>query len=360
MPRIFVISRTSTFSYKGKPVKVQQVAEELGVRYVLEGSVRQSGDKIRITAQLIDALTGRHIWAQRYERKNEDIFALQDEITMEVLREIGIKLTEGELLSRRSNKTPNLNAFEKWLEALTYLREFNIEANNTARRLSEEIIALDPEWAHGYVLLAAVNYMDVWLGSSKSPRKSFAQATELLNKAMKVDENASSTYYHLCHVYGMQRQFDKAVAVGEKAIELNPNADSAYVYLAMTLNWMGKSEEAIKLHKKAMRLCPFPPSYYYLHLGHAYRSKGEYEKAITEYKKALHLTPQNIFAFLSLAVCYGLSGLEQESREAAEEVLKLNPNYNIKFFKKHMYMFINQELVKKWADALHKAGIPEG
>jgi len=164
----------------------------------------------------------------------------------------------------------------------------------------------------------------------------------------------------LCHVYGMQRQFDKAIAAGKKAVELDPNSDSAYVWLAMTLNWMGKTDEAIKLYKKAMRICPFPPSYYYLNLGHAYRSAGQCEKAITEYKKALHLTPKNIFAFSGVAVCYGLSGLEKDSRQAAEEVLRLNPNYNIKHYRKSMYMFTNQELVKSWADALHKAGIPEG
>jgi adenylate cyclase len=359
LPRVFVISRTSTFSYKDKPVKVQQVAEELGVRYVLEGSVQQSGDKIRITAQLIDALTGRHLWAQRYERDYKDIFALQDEITFEILKEIGVKLVEGEKI-RSGKKFTNLDALEKRMEALTYLRAFNIESNAIARRLAEETIALDPEHPAGYALLAWINIMDVWFGSSKSPRKSIAQATELGQKAIDLDENSDSAYSLLGYIYGMQRQYDKAVEAGQKAIELSPNSDEPYVGLAMTLNWMGKPEAAIELYKKAKRLCPFPPSLYYLNLGSAYGSVGRCEEAIAEFKKSLHLTPQNILAFMGSTICYGQLGLEEESRAAAAEVVKLNPNFNIRMYMMMFSMYKNQELVKKGADALRKAGIPEG
>jgi len=359
VPRLFVISRTSTFSYKDKPVKVQQVAEELGVRYVLEGSFQQSGKKIRITAQLIDALTGRHLWAQRYERNYEDIFAIQDEITLEILNEIAVKLTEGERVRLKFGKSTNIEAYEKLMESATYLRAFNIESNAKARRLAEEAIALDPTFSEGYDLLASVNFMDVWLGSSKSPPESLARATELLQKAIDLDQNDDMAYSILCHVYAMQRQFDKSVEAGRKAIELNPNSDAAYVWLAMTLRWIGKPEEAIELHKKAIRLCPFPPSYYYLNLGNAYRTADRCEEAIAEYKKTLHLTPQNAVVFEGLSICYGLLGREEESRAAAAELLKLSPNFTIKFSdKKNLY--INKELVERWDNILRQAGIPEG
>jgi TolB-like protein/class 3 adenylate cyclase/Tfp pilus assembly protein PilF len=361
IPRLFVISRTSTFTYKDKPVKVQQVAEELGVRYVLEGSVQQSGAKIRITAQLIDALTGRHIWAKRYERNYKDLFALQDEITLKILDVIRLKLTAGEKTRLDiKKKGRNLDTMEKWMEAVTYLRAFNIESNATARQLAEEIIVSEPDRPVGYNLLAWVNIMDVWLGSSKSRRKSIAQATELAQKTIDLEENNDWAYSLLCHIYGMQRQFDKAIAAGQKAIELNPNSDEAYVILAMTLNWIGKVEEAIELIKKAMRLCPFPPSHYYASLGDSYLIAGRVEEAISEYKKALHLTPQHIDAISSLSICYGLLGLKEESRAAAAEAIKLDPNFNIKSFMKILSVFKNQELVKRWADALRKAGIPEG
>ena len=359
-PNIFVISRTSTFAYKGKSVKVQQVAEELGVRYVIEGSFQKSGDKIRITVQLIDALKGRHIWAERYERDYKNLFAVQDEITLKILNGIGWKLTEGGHLRSLINKDTSLDAWEKCIEGTTYVRAFNLESNATARRLAEETIALDPEFPMGYELLATVNIMDVWLGSDKSPQKLISQATELLNKAIGLDENYAAPYATLGHVYALQRRFDEAVEAGQKAIEINPNFDAGYVWLAMTLEFMGRPEEAIELYKKAMRLCPFPPSWYYSNLASAYRDSGRLEEAIAEYKKALHLTPQNIFVFEGLAVCYGLLGLEEESRKAADEIMKLNPNYNIKSFIKRRYLYKNQELVKRRADALRKAGIPEG
>ena len=154
------------------------------------------------------------------------------------------------------------------MEGFTYLSAFNIESNATARRLAEEVIVLEPQHPQSYDLLASVNIMDVWLESSKSPQKSLAQATELLLKAIDLDENYDSAYGTLGHIYAMQGQFDKAVEFGQKAIEINPNSDEAYNWLAFTLNWMGKPEEAIELYKKAMRLCPFPPpSFYYLNLG---------------------------------------------------------------------------------------------
>jgi adenylate cyclase len=358
IPRLFVISRTSSFKYKGKAVDVKQVGRELGVKYVLEGSVQRSEDRLRIKAQLIDAITGEHLWAERYDRRFKDLFALQDEITMKVMLSLAVKLTEGESLRLRSGRTStfNLKALEKVFEAVPYLRAFNIESNVTARQLSEEAIALDPEFAAGYDMLASTHFMDVHLGSSKSPRKSLVQAAKLLQKAISLDENYAPAHSRLCHVYGMQRQYEKAIAEGEKAVALNPNADSALVWLGMAMDGVGRSEEAIALHKKAMRLSPFPPSYYYLQLGHAYRSTERYKEAITEYKKALHLTPKNVFAFVGLAICYSLSGQEEEARAAAAEILRINPKFSPRGWSMRL-PHKDQALKERWRDALHKAGL---
>ena len=360
MPSIFVISRTSTFSYKGKPVKVQQVAEELGIRYVLEGSIQQSGDKIRITAQLIDALSGRHLWAERYERNYEDIFALQDEITLKILSELQVKLTEGERIRFSGySKTVNLEAFEKTMEAITYVRAINPESNAIARRLAEESIKLDPNYSYSYNILAIVHVMDVWLGISKSRDQSLNQVIELLEKSIAIYEDSDLAYSLFCHIYAMKRQFEKSIAAGQKAIELNPNSDSAYNFLAQTLRWVGKSEEAIKLHQEAMRLCPFPPASYYLNLGHAYCAAERCEEAIKEYKKTLHLTPNNFIALWGLSVCYGLLGQEEESRVAAAEMMKINPNFTINAWKTNS-PYKNRDLVERWTEVLRKAGVPEG
>jgi len=356
LPRLFVISRTSSYKYKGKAVDVKQVGRELGVKYVLEGSVQRSGDRLRITAQLIDAMTGKHLWAERYDRDFKDIFALQDEITMEIMHSLAVKLTEGERLRLRSRGTNNLKALEKLFEAVPYIRAFNIESNVTARQLSEEVIALDPEFAAGYDMLACTHFMDVHLGSSKSPRKSLVQATKLLQKAIFLDENYAQAHSHLCHVYAMQRQYEKAIAEGEKAVALNPNSDSALVWLGMAMDWVGRSEEAIALYKKAMRLSPFPPSFYYLQLGHAYRSTERYKEAITEYKKALHLTPRNVIAFSSLAICYSLLGQEEEAHAAAAEVMRISPKFSLDSLAKRL-PYKNPADIELYVNALRKAGL---
>ncbi len=360
VPRLFVISRTSTFSYKNKPVKIQQVSQELGVRYVLEGSVQQSGGKIRITAQLIDALTGRHLWAERYERNYKDIFALQDEITLKILNGLQIKLTEGERVRFGSfnKRTPNLKAFEKIMEGTTYIRAFTIESNETARRFAREAIELDPEFYGSYNLMASVHFMDVWLGSSKSPPDSLNKAIELLQKSIALEENNDGAYSLLCHVYAMKRQFEKSIAAGKKAIEINPNSDAALVWLAMTLRWSGKLEKAIELTKQAIRLSPFPPAYYYLNLGNAYMTVGRFKKAIEEFKKTLHLNPRNFYAFEGLSICNGLLGREEESKAAAAEMMKLNSKHTIESWLK-MMPHKDRDLLQRWAGVLRKAGVPE-
>jgi adenylate cyclase len=192
--------------------------------------------------------------------------------------------------------------------------------------------------------------MDVHLGSSKSPGKSLEQTTKLIKKAIVLYENFGQAHSHLWHVYGMQRQYEKGIAEGEKAVAFNPNSDTALVWLAMTMDCVGRPEEAIALYEKAMRLSPFPPSYYYLNLGHAYRSTERYKEAITEYKKALHLTPKNVFAFTDLAICHSSLG-QEEARAAAAELLRINPKFSLKGWTKRL-AYKEQTLKERWCDAL--------
>ncbi len=182
VPQLFVIARNSTFAYKGKPVKVQQVAEELGVRYVLEGSVARSGDRIRVTAQLIDALKGHHLWAERYDRELNDLFNLQDDLTAKILVGMQLKLTSGEqVLHPRGPK--NLETYLKIMQGTDYLRHFNIDSNNRARLIAEEIITLEPDYFGGHLLLGSVHMMDYWLGSTRNPAQSLNMAIEHVEKS---------------------------------------------------------------------------------------------------------------------------------------------------------------------------------
>jgi TolB-like protein/class 3 adenylate cyclase len=267
VPRMVVIARNSTFTYKGKPVKVKQVSEDLGVRYVLEGSLQRSGDRLRITAQLIDALTGNHLWAERYDRDLKDIFALQDEITIKILNGIRVKLTMGGEVSMSQKYAEKyyrgkqgLNCYLKLMEASGYLQRFNIQDDNVARRMIEEAIAMCPENPMGYYMLGWVYHNDYWLGNTKSPQETLGKGIELAQKALAMDDSLAGPHGLLCALYTAKREYDKAIAEGERGAALNPGGTSELINYAASLCYAGRPEEAIQLFQKAIRLNPFNPA----------------------------------------------------------------------------------------------------
>ena len=354
--KMFVIASNSTFSYKGKPVKVQQVGEELGVRYVLEGSVRKAGDRVRITAQLIDTLTGHHLWAERYDRDLKDIFALQDEITMRILTALRLTLTEGEQARVYDRGTENLDSFLKVLQGMHYLLRFNEDDNVVARQMFEEAVPLDPENPVAHTTLGWTHMMDVWYGSSESPGKSMERASELAQKAIALDETQDSAHSLLGHIYLMMRQYDMAIAEGERAVALNPNGADAHAHLAMTLNYVGRREEATALFKKAIRLNPMPPNWYLTHLAFNYRFTGKNEEANATFQKVLQRNPDDLWAQIGLAVSYSMEGREKEARAQAAEVLRIDPKFSLEYFAKTIPNK-NQADTELTIDALRKAGL---
>jgi adenylate cyclase len=356
VPKLFVIARNSTFTYKGKPVKVQQVSEELGVRYVLEGSVRKGGDKIRITAQLVDALTGRHLWAKRYDRNLSDIFAVQDEITKEIITAMQVKLTEGEEARAAAKGTNNLEAYLKSLQAHEYLRRLNIESNALAKQLAEEAIALDPEYAWAYYVLGRSHTLAVWLGTSKSPRDSIAKARELLQKAIVLDDTLAEAHGRLAFLYSMTRQYDKSIAQAEKAVALNPNSAMAHLSLGKVFTFAGRFEESIPEYKIAIRLNPIPQNQYLWSLGLSYAFTGKYDEAITWCEKAVRQAPDSLMARMMMTVVYSWSGRDEEARAEAAEVLRLNPKFSVERFAKRLtYKRIEDR--ERLLGALRKAGL---
>jgi adenylate cyclase len=354
-PKLFVIARNSTFTYKGKAVKVQQVAEELGVRYVLEGSVQKAKDKVRISTQLVDALTGHHLWAHHYDRELKDIFALQDEITMNVITALQVKLTEGEQARMLSRGTDNLGAYLKLLQARELVYRFNKADNALARLMIEEVIALDPEYAYAYVTLGATHMMDVWLKSSKSPKESFSRAIELTQKGLALDDSLSNAHSTLGLLYGMTGRHEKAIAECERAVELGPNDEIAYRRLGTALSYVGRHEEAIPLYEKAIRLNPFPRSTTHFHLGLAYLFTGRCEEAIASCKKATQAGPNNLLAHVFLTAAYGSCGREEEARATAAEVLRIGPTFSVEDYARHLkFKEDDKELV---IQGLRKAGL---
>ncbi|MEJ2731617.1 MAG: hypothetical protein P8185_24420 [Deltaproteobacteria bacterium] len=353
---LFVIARNSSFSYKGKPVKIKQVAEELGVRYVLEGSVRKDEDRVRITAQLIDALDGHHLWAERYERHLKDIFALQDEITMKVINSLQVKLTEGEHARLWAKGTDNLEAYLKSLRARELYLTQTKENNELARRTAEEAIALDPEYAPPYHVLSVTHFMDIFLRTTKSPQQSMKRAFELVQKAIALDDSYALAHGWLGCLYTWSRKYDEAIMEGQKGIALDPNGAHGYLYLNIIYFYVGKHEEAVDAIENAMRLNPFPPNTYYRHATLTYCLVGKYEEAIAAGEKAVTLSPNDGIARVFLIAAYSLAGRQEEARIKAAEHLRLNPKSSLASMR---FPFKNQADLELIINALRKAGLPE-
>ncbi|UCG67365.1 MAG: tetratricopeptide repeat protein, partial [Deltaproteobacteria bacterium] len=355
-PKLFVIARNSTFTYKGKPVKVQQVGRELGVRYVLEGSVRKAAHRVRITAQLVDARTGHHLWAERYDRDLKDIFAIQDEITMKIITALQVELTEGEQARIWAKGTDNLEAYLLCLQAGEQIRRMNKDVTVRGRQMAEKAIALDPNYALAYRRLAITYANEVPLRLSKDPRQSIARAMELAKKAIALDESLASAHSLLGWLYTLMRQHDKGIPECEQAVSLEPNSATAHLFLGLALRYAGRHKEAITMCKEAIRLDPIPWSGYYQSLTNAYCLAGQYEEAITAGRKAVRLEPNNLIAHAFLAAAYSLHGREEEAHIEAGEVLRIDPKFSVEHWAKTM-PYKNEADRELTINALRKAGL---
>jgi len=350
IPSLFVIARNSSFTYKGKPVKIQQVSEELGVRYVLEGSVRKEGDRVRITTQLIDAVSGYHRWSKRYDRQLKDIFALQDEIMKDLLTEMRIQLIEGEqsqLLQAYRDININFEAYEKMMQSRWHFFQMNPEGFAMSKKLAEEALEIDPYYYAPYIMLAVLN--------RNSPL-----AEEYVKKALELNDSSSSVLTAMGLVYLDKRQYDKAIALGERALALDPNGAEVKVHLGYFLYMSGRFDEAIALYEQALRLNPYPPSLYYWRLGsaYAYGNVERNDEAVEILSLALKRNPEDIYARLILASVYIRMGREEEARAEAKRVLKVAPTTNLKFVRLRTPQK-NTRILNAWIEDLRRAGIPE-
>jgi len=356
VPQLFVIARDSTFRYKGQGVKTKQVSEELGVQYVLEGSVQRAGERVRVTAQLIDALTGQHLWSERYDRSVKDIFDLQDELIMKILTELRVKIfTSGETAGLVTKGTNNLQAYLKVLEADWYKNQNNKEANAVALRLSLEAVGLDPNYPMAHIVLSRALAQDVWLGASESPLETLANAMKEAQKAIELDSSSADAQAAVSNIFLLLHQHDKAIEVAEQAVRLNPNSASAIFFLATSLNYSFRSEEALPLLRQVIRFSPFAPVAYY-QFGVACRETGRFEEGIAAIKKALQIAPNSLFANVVLASLYSYAGREDEARAAAAEVMRIDPDFSlIKYVKAIPWKEGPQR--DRFLEALRQAGL---
>jgi adenylate cyclase len=357
-PKLFVIARNSTFTYKGNPVKVQQVAEELGVQYVLEGSVRKAEDRVRITAQLIDALSGHHIWAEKYDRNIKDIFAVQDEITKKIITSLQVKLTDGEHAVVYAKGTDNLEAYLKAMKAHWLYLSGTKEGVLKAQELAEEAIALDPNYAYAYKVLGGSHGVALWHGLTKNPRETLKLAIQLHLKAIELDDSLAIAHAALGYWLIIARQHDKGVAEGERAIALQPSSADVLNAYAMILRFVGREKEAIPLFEEALRLNPKPPNAYLHNYGATLRDTGLYDEAIVQVKRAIEKKPNDFLAYVVLTSSYSQAGREEEARAAAKEILRLKPKFSVARMQKTI-PYKNRATARRFGDSLRKAGLPE-
>jgi adenylate cyclase len=357
---IFVIARNSTFTYKDRAVKVQDVAEDLGIRYVLEGSVQKAGERLRITAQLIDALSGHHLWSEKYDRKMGELFNIQDEITKKIVVSLQVELTSGEQARVFAKSTDNLDAWCYGVKGNYFLDKFNKEDNIKARELLEAAIKIDPGHVSAIVWLSATHTVDAAYGWSKSPDDSFKRAHELAQKALALDDKSPNVHILLGTLYLAQRLHDKAIAAGNHSIFLAPNMSIAHAHLATTMFFSGRFEDAIALTEKAMRLSPWYPAFYLSPLARSYAFKGRFEEAIATsnqlYDRSRVGDYPEEWALLHLAGLYIAVGRQDEARTLMAEALKINPNLSLVFFTQTQ-PFLNPADMERELEALKKAGL---
>jgi adenylate cyclase len=351
---LFVIAANSTFTYKGKPVKVQQVAEDLGVRYVLEGSVQRTGDTIRINAQLIDALSGHHLWAERYDRKAEDLFAIQDEILKTIVGTLHVKVINAEFERTLKRPTENLSAYDYYQRGFYYHLAWGKENNDRARRSFKKAIELDPDYARAYAMLSFVETNDWQYDFAEDTSDSLAHALNDARKSVAIDPDDYWNIWALGHVRMARGETDEAIAAYQQALALNPNDPGLLMGMVELLVSVGQADQAVTQAKTAMRHNPHCPDWYFWNLGWAQYMAGQPEDAIATLQKMTN-PPNGVRRTLAAALVE--VGRIDEARAMIKEYMKNEPAQTVADIRKLKYKY--RPYVDKWANDLLKAGLPE-
>jgi adenylate cyclase len=357
----FVIARNSTFTYKGQAVEVTQVARELGVRYVIEGSVRKAGGRVRISAQLIDATTGRHVWAERYDRDLADIFELQDEMTQTIVGAVEPELGAAE--RERAARIPpdSLDAWETYQRGLWHLWNFTKDGNVNAQRVLRRAQELDPGFATAYAFESYSHYLDAMLGFAKVPRESLATALTAAKQALALDDKDAVAYFALGRVYMLLGEHDSSVAELETALALNPSFAQAHHGLGFALVLSGRLEEAAEALDSAIRLSPRDPVMWGTL---CFRSVActllqQYEAAADWARKAI-LEPRaaggGYWPYAALASALGNLGQAAEAREAVDEALRRKPELTLAYLETTL-LTKQPDGLKAYLNGLRKAGL---
>lgn len=351
---LLVISRNTAFKYKGKAIDVRQVARELRIQYVVEGSVRKAGNRVRVTVQLIDAEADRHIWAERYDRQLEDIFAIQDEVTTAIVATLPGRLEAAtrERVARKPTET--MAAYECVLAGKLLHHRSTRADNEAALRLLDRAVALDPNYAHAHAWKACTLGQAYVNGYCEDRVATFNEVISELQTALQLDANDSDVHRVFAAVNIVGRDFDKAAFHQERALSLNPNDDLIVVQQGELLTWIGQPDEGIAWIQKAMRLNPYHPERFWNHLGRAYFVARRYPEAIAA---LAHLTAPDHLHHALMAACHAANDDDAPARQHAAEVLRREPGFNIETYLQTQHYKRAQDRDHHYG-ALVKAGLP--
>jgi adenylate cyclase len=358
IPGLFVIARNSTFTYKDRSIDVRQLGEELGVRYVLEGSVRKSADQVRVTAQLIEAASGHHLWAKKYDRSLEDVFAVQDELTKEIVTALDIELVSGERGRHQRSRVKNPEAREALYRGMANFYKFEKTSHAQAKKFFEQFKRLEPDSILGYVWQAQMCQLEIFMGWSENKDSWLENRGLFLEKALKIDDRDPLALGHA----GMHQLFlgnhDQSIVFAKQAVAEAPGMDSPYYSLGWFQMFNETPLEGIENLKRAMRLSPILTAPRSTILGTAYRNAGQLELAVATLENTVKRFPAFISGRVALTSCYALMGKQYEAEQEAREILRRDPTYTVaRYTTPNLYR--NKETMEKWADSLRKAGIPD-
>ncbi len=348
-----VISRQSTFSYKGKGVTVQQVCDELGASVVVEGSVRKLGQRVRITAQLIEGVSGQHLWASRYDRGLADIFDVQDEVNQQIISALSLTLSVDESANLAHHGTVLVDAYDYVLRGMKEADSDTMEGFVRARYCFERALRLDPNYAVAYARLA-MNSIYCWIaGWGGSREETLDKGFEQASRAVQLDDQLALAHAALCWAFLWQGQHDEAIVAGQRAIQCNPNDVVALERLSLSLIWAGDPEPGFPLIEKASRLNP--SRNYHFAKGVALFVLCRYDEAIASFRLDLEKNPNFLPSALYMASINGLTGREQESAATVEVIQRISPTFSLS--KDRGSHFKNPEDRRRFADGLRKAGL---
>ena len=353
-----VIASNSVFVYKNNPVKVQQVAQDLGVTHVLEGSVQKAGDKVRINAQLIDANSGHHLWADRFDRQLTDIFELQDEVSKQIVAALAIKLTSDERQQLDRHRQADPQAYDMLLQGLEELRRFTRDNNAEARRFFKQAIQFDPGFARAYADVAFSHAMDFLFGWEEANEEKFRNAFEYADKAVELDDTIGQVHFARSILYLTARDHDNALSSAKRALQNNPNYADGWAQYAQALVYSGEPRDSLEKMSIAMELNPRYAFFYTWIDGHARMLLGEYPLAEKAFLDVIERNPHFPGAHLTLTSLYGNLGRTEEAEWSALEILTLDPDFTISQEAERV-PYLKKEHLEFYLEGLRKAGLPE-